>query len=165
MTKFDKVLEFARKAHEGQIRKNSNLPYITHPIAVKELCDEEISKIGMFSNENYKEIIYCVAMAHDLIENTKITNYELGNFLIDIGFKSKDAMEICHCVQLLTKNKENFDIIQYLRKISYNEKAKIVKLCDLKHNMSDLKPCNLLDKYRLCDFLLRCSNLLIYGCD
>jgi hypothetical protein len=28
------------------------------------------------------------------------------------------------------------------------------KICDLEHNMSDLKPSNLLDKYKLCYYLL-----------
>lgn len=36
----------------------------------------------------------------------------------------------------------------------------ILELADLEHNMSDLSPCNLLDKYQLCrHYLILCSSI------
>ena len=34
----EKALEFATQAHEGQVRKGTDLPYITHPIAVADIA-------------------------------------------------------------------------------------------------------------------------------
>lgn len=51
---------FAIKAHEGQFRKSSNLPYITHPIRVAERLKQE-----GFSDE-----LLCAAYLHDVVEDT-----------------------------------------------------------------------------------------------
>ncbi|SFB05290.1 HD domain-containing protein [Lentibacillus halodurans] len=51
---------FAAKAHEGQTRKSSNDPYITHPIRVAEQLEE-----AGFSDE-----IICAGYLHDVVEDT-----------------------------------------------------------------------------------------------
>ncbi|WP_342746755.1 HD domain-containing protein [Virgibacillus phasianinus] len=52
--------DFATKAHQGQTRKNSNVPYITHPVRVAERLEKE-----GFSDE-----LICAAYLHDVVEDT-----------------------------------------------------------------------------------------------
>ncbi|TFJ91597.1 HD domain-containing protein [Lentibacillus salicampi] len=54
--------DFAAKAHEGQTRKSSNDPYITHPIRVAELLE----KSG-FSDE-----LVSAGYLHDVVEDTPL---------------------------------------------------------------------------------------------
>ncbi len=59
--------EFASKAHDGCVRKGTNIPYITHPfetaVIVSELTDDE-------------EVI-SAALLHDVIEDAGTTKEEL----------------------------------------------------------------------------------------
>lgn len=38
---FQDALKLATEAHEGQVRKYSGLPYITHPMAVADKFEDE----------------------------------------------------------------------------------------------------------------------------
>lgn len=63
----DKVIEFAALAHAGQLRKGTNIPYITHPYTVgmylkQAGCDDEILAAGLL---------------HDVLEDTAVTYEEL----------------------------------------------------------------------------------------
>lgn len=55
-----KAKDFAEKAHRGQTRKNSNAPYITHPIRVAERLE-----VAGFSDE-----LVCAGYLHDVVEDT-----------------------------------------------------------------------------------------------
>lgn len=58
----EKAKQFATKAHEGQKRKNSDEPYITHPIRVaKRLADHGVQT----------ELI-CAGYLHDVVEDTPV---------------------------------------------------------------------------------------------
>ena len=53
MDVIEKALQTASKSHEGQYRKNTDIPYITHPVAVgmmllKAGYSEEIVAAGIF---------------------------------------------------------------------------------------------------------------------
>ncbi len=144
----DKILKFATKAHEGQLRKFTSNPYITHPIAVAEIA------VRMCTEKHDTEIVQSVAYLHDVIEDTNVTIDQLSVFLSTLELGILNHVIICDAVNKLTK-KEPFDIIPYLDSIKDSPIARIVKLADLEHNMSDLKPSNLLDKYKLCQHFLK----------
>ncbi|MFD1361175.1 HD domain-containing protein [Lentibacillus salinarum] len=59
-----KAKAFAEKAHEGQTRKSSNEPYITHPIRVAKRLET-----SGFSDE-----LVCAGYLHDVVEDT---SYEI----------------------------------------------------------------------------------------
>lgn len=40
------VLEFATKAHKGQVRKYTGVSYITHPIAVAEIAAKKYKELA-----------------------------------------------------------------------------------------------------------------------
>jgi len=67
MNIIEKAIDFAAKAHAGQMRKSTQIPYITHPFAVgmllqKTKCTEEVIAAGIL---------------HDTLEDTKTTFAEL----------------------------------------------------------------------------------------
>ncbi|AKP48750.1 HD domain-containing protein [Bacillus smithii] len=67
MSIIEKAIIFAAKAHEGQTRKSTDIPYITHPFAVgmllqKAKCSDEVIAAGIL---------------HDTLEDTSVTYEEL----------------------------------------------------------------------------------------
>ena len=83
---YERALKFAMKAHNGQVRKGSSVPYIVHPI--------ETSLIAMTLTEDQDVII--AALLHDVIEDTA-----LGAKEIEEEFGSR----IAHLVQEESENK------------------------------------------------------------
>ncbi|HLS09067.1 HD domain-containing protein [Lentibacillus sp.] len=69
-----KAKEFAEKAHEGQTRKSSGDPYITHPIRVAE----RLEKSG-FSDE-----LVSAGYLHDVVEDTP---YEIEDIEEEFGIQ------------------------------------------------------------------------------
>ena len=62
-----KAIEFATKAHSGQYRKGTKIPYITHPLNVaKTLIQLECS-----------EPVILAGILHDTLEDTRVTFDEL----------------------------------------------------------------------------------------
>lgn len=62
-----RAVAFATKAHEGAVRKGTNIPYITHPL--------EAAVIVSLMSED-QELI-AAALLHDVIEDTLITKEDL----------------------------------------------------------------------------------------
>ena len=109
-------LNIATKAHKGQFRKYSNLPYIVHPIAVA----------SNFNNKKLK----CAAILHDVIEDTEITEDEL----LSLGVP-KDIVKL---VVVMTHCK-NETYAQYINRILNNPKAVLIKIADMSDNMLTAK--------------------------
>ena len=63
MTPLQRATEFATKAHEGQVRRYDNLPYITHPIFVSRLVATVL----------HTEAMLIAAVLHDVAEDTHVT--------------------------------------------------------------------------------------------
>lgn len=61
--KITEAHEFARKAHEGQFRKNGTTPYINHPVAVASLVRDWIG----YTDTQCDDIVIA-AVLHDVIE-------------------------------------------------------------------------------------------------
>lgn len=59
----DKALHFAARAHASQVRKGSDIPYITHPVAVAWLLND----VGE------SEEVVIAALLHDTVEDTATT--------------------------------------------------------------------------------------------
>ena len=113
MTK--KAMQIAYSAHLGQVDK-CGVPYIFHPAHLAESMDDEYS--------------CCVAMLHDVVEDTDVTLEELKTFF---------PKEVTDAVALMT-HKDGVDYFDYVRAIKTNPIAKKVKLADLTHN-SDQSRC------------------------
>ncbi len=105
-----KAMQIAYYAHHGQFDCNG-MPYVFHPVHLAEQMDDEYS--------------CCVALLHDVVEDTSVTLEEL----------SKDfPLMVIEALKLLTHEKGT-DYFDYVRRIKDNPLAKKVKLADLEHNM------------------------------
>lgn len=136
----EKAKEIAKKAHQGQKRWDKS-PYINHPEKVAKLAVEEVELIEKGLGEKFsdlKEKVAIVGWLHDVVEDSDITLSDLK----EAGF-DKDVLE---AVNLITK-KPGQKYYEYITGLYKNELASIVKMADLTHNMSDLKPGSMRDKY------------------
>lgn len=116
MTK--KALKICFNAHVNQVDK-AGIPYVFHPFHLAEQMDTEES--------------VCVALLHDVVEDTNITFEDL----IEEGFNA----DIINALKLLT-HIDDIPYMTYVTNIKNNPLAKKVKLADLKHN-SDLSRLDL----------------------
>lgn len=122
-----KAMEIAYEAHHGQVDK-AGVPYIYHPIHLAEQMEDETS--------------ICVALLHDVLEDTSISEEELRQKGISSG--------VIDNIKLLTKGKEE-GYMEYLERLKSSEIAVKVKIADLKHNsdVSRLLEITEKDKKRL----------------
>lgn len=111
-----KMLVIATNAHTGQFDKGGN-PYILHPLKVMHYLKTD------------DEELQCIAVGHDLIEDTKVTYKDLR----DAGISER----VCYAIKCLTKQPGQ-TYKEYREAVLSNIDACRVKLCDLRHN-SDLR--------------------------
>ena len=110
-----KAMRVAYAAHHGQLDYNG-IPYIFHPIHLAEQMEDEIS--------------CCVALLHDVVEDTEVTLDDL---------RKDFPEEVVEIVRLLTHD-DTVSYFDYVREIKKHPIAKKVKLADLAHN-SDQTRC------------------------
>lgn len=111
-----KMLVLATNSHAGQTDK-AGKPYILHCLKVMHYLRSE------------DEELMCIALGHDLIEDTKLTYHELN----ELGFSER----VIDGIWSLTKQHgQTYD--EYKEQVFASEDAMRVKLCDLRHN-SDIR--------------------------
>lgn len=106
------MLLLATTAHAGQYDRGG-APYILHPMKV------------MHYLKTTDEELMCIALGHDVIEDTKTTYADL----VDAGM----SLRVINGIKALTKQPgQTYD--EYKEIVFQNEDAMRVKLCDLRHN-------------------------------
>ena len=105
-----KAIMICFQAHRDQNDKGG-MPYVFHPFHIADQMDTE------------KET--CVALLHDLIEDT---DWTLDRLTAD-GF----PFDVLKALDLMTHNPST-PYLEYVKKLSDNPIAKKVKLADLRHN-------------------------------
>lgn len=111
LTKAAMKLCFER--HKSQVDK-CGIPYPFHPFHVAEsMPDEETT---------------CVALLHDILEDTDTTKEEL----LALGFPPAVVEAVC-----MMTHDEGVPYLEYVKAIGTNPIARAVKIADLRHN-SDL---------------------------
>lgn len=78
----EKALAIASKSHEGQYRKKTDIPYITHPVGVGMM----LLKYG------YSEEIVAAGILHDTVEDTPLTLEEIKR---EFGAAIAEIVEGC----------------------------------------------------------------------
>ena len=130
MEDFIKCLEIAKEAHKGQKRFDGS-PYINHPLFVAT----------KFIDERLK----CIAILHDVIEDT---NYS-RELLLAKGIRQ----DIVAIIDVLSRRTgESYK--DFILRICEVKSARMIKIEDIKHNLSDLKDGSMRDKYELALFIL-----------
>lgn len=149
----DIALDVATKAHEGQTRWDKS-PYINHPISVAEIVSEKYRQVTYtlpFNQDHYDSLIVS-SLNHDVIEDcVGWINGEIE--LIDhieklYGQPLKTKREIVSALFNLNKHRHD-GYLQFILSVNNNEIARIIKIADLTHNLSDLKKGSMRDKYEL----------------
>lgn len=111
-----KAMKYAYDAHHGQTDQ-SGVPYIFHSFYVAEKVSEEMPE----------EIPVCVALLHDVVEDTDITLKQI---------EKEFPKEVTETLALLTHN-PNEDYFTYIRNLKKDPVATQVKIMDLYHNMDE----------------------------
>ena len=127
---WNKCLKIAEKAHSGQERWNGD-SYITHPLRVA----------NRFENIDLK----CIAILHDVIEDSKHTSCSLR--FEGIPHNIVGEVEI-----LSKKNNENY--LDFILRIKESKIATQIKIEDIKDNLRDAKAGSMKDKYLLALYIL-----------
>lgn len=112
----DKMLVIATNAHAGQFDKGGS-PYILHPL-----------KVMHYIKSNDEELM-CIALGHDVIEDTDMTYAELRENGI-----SERVVEGIRCLTKLPGQ----TLDEYKQQVFSNIDAMKVKMADLRHN-SDIR--------------------------
>lgn len=107
----------AERQHRGQLRRGG-AHYINHPYDVASQFN------GM-----KEPVEFCVAMLHDVIEDTGITAQDL--------LAEGVPQVIVDAVVALTKNPNNSSYVDYLNQVRKNDVARRVKLADIAANLAD----------------------------
>lgn len=129
-----KLYEFVKEAHGDQLRKYTELPYITHLIAVAE-------KVLPYANKY--PLIWEVAICHDLFEDTKVDFQKLMYGLGKAGYFSNDAYEITYCVFELTDQFTSEDYPDMNR--TFRKQLEVKKLSKISELSQTVKYADLID--------------------
>lgn len=135
-----KALKISFEAHKNQTDK-SGMPYVYHPFHLAEQMDDEYST--------------CVALLHDVVEDTDITIEQLSKVF---------PKEVTDAVSLMTHN-DGVPYFEYIKAIKSNPIASKVKLADLTHNSDitrldsvDEKALKRIEKYKRAISIIREEN-------
>jgi len=125
-----KALKFATKAHEGQMRKNSE-PYITHPVAAAVILGHVFPDTASIT----------ATLLHDITEDTQVTHEELEKEFGEEIARLVDGVTKLGHVRLLNSKDEYY--VENLRKMfiatSTDVRVMLIKLADRLHNMRTLE--------------------------
>lgn len=108
----DKMILLATHAHHGQLDKGGR-PYILHPLRVMSFLKTD------------DEELQCIALGHDVVEDTNITYQDLR----DAGMSER----VVDGIKALTKV-PGYSYGDYKEQVFASKDAMMVKLCDLRHN-------------------------------
>ena len=117
-----KAIFFATKAHEGQMRKMTNTPYILHPIEVASI-------IATITDD---QDIMAAGVLHDVIE-------DCGKTLDDLPVND-ETKEIVRLMTHAKTNDEDRDKVMqaYYDELVKNPKAALVKCMDRCNNLTTM---------------------------
>jgi (p)ppGpp synthase/HD superfamily hydrolase len=125
MDVIEKALQVASRAHEKQYRKETKIPYITHPVAVGML----LMKAG------YEDDIIAAGILHDTVEDTDLTLVDL-----EASFGKKIAEIVAGCSEpdkSLSWEERKEHTIEFLRTAS--EEIRAVACADKLHNIRSIR--------------------------
>src|ERR1700756_2201239 len=123
-----KAFEMAVEAHKD-MRRKSGEPYIYHPIAVAQICAEEIG-LGTTS-------IVC-ALLHDTVEDTDITLDDIEGMFGERVAKIIDGLTKISGVFDQTSSLQAENFRKMLLTLSDDIRVILIKLADRLHNMRTL---------------------------
>ena len=132
----EEITNFAARAHEGQVRKYAEEPYIKHPIRVMQQCRLHVKDLP----------IAAAALLHDVLEDTEVTKTELSTFLHE-KLPAEEAKHSLLLVEQLTDvyTKEKYPTLnrrqrkekEHHRLAGIHPDAQTIKYADIIDNSRD----------------------------
>lgn len=121
----DEAISIAVQAHKGHLDKQGK-DYILHPLNVLALLVDHplYHELDLMDRER----ACCIAILHDVVEDTTVG--------IDIIDKRLGDAEVVAGVLAITKHR-NEPLEEYWARVKAHPLARLVKLCDIKHNSCD----------------------------
>lgn len=116
------ALKLAFKAHDGQLRKQSCVPYIVHPVRVANCFNDDERKT--------------LAILHDVLEDTTTTIDDIIKAIPEISGKILETL----CILTKQKGESHFFYIKKIKAYCKNKKdntAIEIKIADIVDNLSD----------------------------
>ncbi len=127
-----KAIDFAKKAHAGQVRKYTGEEYYTHPMAVALLVLET-------SKSHTQEMLVAAAL-HDTVEDTNVTlediESEFGNVVADYVYWLTDVSKPGDGNRATQKRLDR----EHIAKAP--PEAQSIKLADIIHNTANIMANN-----------------------
>ena len=175
MTILKKALEIATKAHEGQFRKDGITPYITHPVAVRDIAlnwvkdfkeIKEDSDVGLYriiywafveaqalgiTKKLFIEIIRITSENHDGPEDASDKGFTIDYIISELQKVEQDYpitffILIQRALDSVTK-REGESYLDFIIRAKSNRIGRIIKMADIQHNLSTLDPKK--DKHKI----------------
>jgi len=143
------VLREAYEGHAGQFRVSRNsqhrVPFIVHPVGVAKLAVRHFSSVQNVPDD--LETVVCVALAHDLLEDTRVVASRIEE---QAGPKVKDYVEALTKppagIAGRTGEQRNQELLRNI--LRAGPTAVFIKICDNMHNLGSpaFTPIDLLAK-------------------
>lgn len=136
---YNRAVEFMIRAHKGQKRKGSELPYAIHPLRVAA---------AVRARDDSTTVMVVAALLHDVVEDTSITLAE-----IEKDFGTDVAIIVAQLTNEFTSkkypklNRKERKAREIERKKTSSREAKIIKLHDRLDNLLDSPGVNEADDF------------------
>lgn len=124
----DEAKQLAGKAHEGQVRKYSGMPYIIHPVEVATIVQ---------TVEGHTDEMIAAALLHDVVEDCDVTFEQIAEEI---------SPEVAELVRGLTEVSKPEDGNRAVRKAKdrdflaqQNAEVQTIKYADIISNTQDIR--------------------------
>lgn len=125
MDLIDKALQIASMAHEGQYRKNTKIPYISHPVAVGMILQEA----------GYKKEMVAAGVLHDTVEDTDLSLEDIEReFGKDIALLVEGCSEPDKSLSWEERKQHTIDFLK-----NAPEEIRVVACADKLHNVRSIR--------------------------
>lgn len=121
-----KAVDFAVKAHEGQMRKKTTIPYISHPL---HLACHALA-LNIIDDE-----IVAACMLHDVIEDCKGKGIGLEDLPVSEG--TRELVRLLTCEKTTEDNRKEI-LDAYYGEMRSNPKAALIKCLDRCNNLTTM---------------------------
>jgi len=127
MTRIEQAELFAVEAHQGQVRKYTGLPYVTHPFAVAEIV----------KTVDHTEEMIIASLLHDTVEDTDVYLFQIARlFGVDV------SVLVYYTSEVSQKHHGNRAVRKAMDREHYARgpaDSQTIKVADLIHNAGSIK--------------------------
>ncbi len=124
-----RAYEYARDAHDGQVRKSGE-PYITHPIAVAT----ELADLGLDTDT------IVAALLHDVVEDTPTSRDEIAQYFGPSVASLVDGVTKLDRLQVESKEEQQAETLRkMILAMAEDIRVLVIKLSDRLHNMETIE--------------------------